>query len=155
MAFVGLVLLLSLTVQARGEYIKYKDPKQPINVRIRDLMGRMTLAEKIGQMAQLERAAVAPDLLRDYSVGSVLNGGGTPPLFTASPQEWVDIVNGLQNGSLSSRLGIPIIYGTDAVHGHNNVYQATIFPHNIGLGSTRQVHTTHLDGGKVRCLGED
>ncbi|KAJ6909022.1 beta-glucosidase BoGH3B-like, partial [Populus alba x Populus x berolinensis] len=70
--------------------------------------------------------------------GSVLSGGGSAPLPEASAEDWVNMINGFQNGSLSGRLGIPMIYGIDAVHGHNNVFNATIFPHNIGLGATRQ-----------------
>ncbi|KAG6412184.1 hypothetical protein SASPL_124854 [Salvia splendens] len=69
--------------------------------------------------------------------GSVLRGGGSVPAPQATPEAWVDMVNELQKGSLSTRLGIPMIYGIDGVHGHNNVYNATIFPHNIGLGATR------------------
>lgn len=68
----------------------------------------------------------------------MLSGGGSGPGAKASPQEWVDMVNVIQRASLSTRLGIPMIYGIDAVHGHNTVYNATIFPHNIGLGATRQ-----------------
>ena len=71
--------------------------------------------------------------------GSVLSGGGSTPLPEASATDWVNMINEYQKGSLASRLGIPMIYGIDAVHGHNNVYNATIFPHNIGLGATRQV----------------
>lgn len=71
--------------------------------------------------------------------GSVLSGGGSTPLPEASAEDWVNMINEYQKGSLSSRLGIPMIYGIDAVHGHNNVYNATIFPHNVGLGATRQV----------------
>ena len=73
-------------------------------------------------------------------IGSVLSGGGSVPAPKASPQRWVQMVNEIQNGALATRLGIPMIYGIDAVHGHNNVYKATIFPHNVGLGVTRQVH---------------
>lgn len=62
------------------------------------------------------------------------------PAPKASPEQWVDMVNEIQKGALATRLGIPMIYGIDAVHGHNNVYKATIFPHNVGLGVTRQVH---------------
>ncbi|KAI6669724.1 hypothetical protein NL676_004609 [Syzygium grande] len=125
------------TAPAHQGYSKYKDPSQPINARIRDLMQRMTLQEKIGQMTQLDRSAITPEILRDYSIGSVLSGGGSVPFPNAKAQDWMDMVNSYQNGSLSSRLGIPIVYGIDAVHGHNNVYQATIFPHNVGLGATR------------------
>lgn len=71
------------------------------------------------------------------STGSVLSGGGSVPAPQASASDWVNMVNEFQNGALSTRLGIPMIYGIDAVHGHNNVYNATIFPHNIGLGATR------------------
>lgn len=70
-------------------------------------------------------------------LGSVFSGGGIVPAPKASAKLWVDTLNNLQNGSLSTRLGIPMIYGIDAVHGHNNVYNATIFPHNVGLGATR------------------
>lgn len=76
------------------------------------------------------------------NAGSVLSGGGSAPLPEASAEDWVNMINGFQKGSLASRLGIPMIYGIDAVHGHNNVYNATIFPHNIGLGATRQVSST-------------
>lgn len=68
--------------------------------------------------------------------GSVLSGGGSEPLPEAKAEDWINMVNAFQNGSLSSRLGIPMIYGIDAVHGHNNVFNATIFPHNVGLGAT-------------------
>lgn len=69
--------------------------------------------------------------------GSVLSGGGSAPAPKATAADWVKMVNEIQKGSLSTRLGIPMIYGIDAVHGHNNVYKATIFPHNVGLGVTR------------------
>ncbi|GLJ25080.1 hypothetical protein SUGI_0479740 [Cryptomeria japonica] len=71
--------------------------------------------------------------------GSVLNGRGSIPRIEASPEMWADMVDSFEDGALSSRLWIPMIFGTDAVHGHNNVYGATIFPHNIGLGATRKV----------------
>ena len=62
------------------------------------------------------------------------------PRINASAEDWVNMVNEYQKSALSTRLGIPIIYGIDAIHGHNNVYKATVFPHNIGLGVTRQVY---------------
>lgn len=137
----GFLLFLCLwgtlrTAEAQ-EYMIYKDPRQPINARINDLLARMTLREKIGQMVQLDRRVVTPRIMRDYSIGSVLSGGGSVPKPQATTEDWINMVNEFQNGSLSSRLGIPMIYGIDAVHGHNNVYKATIFPHNIGLGATR------------------
>ncbi|CAL5428415.1 unnamed protein product [Camellia sinensis] len=134
---VGLLVLLCLwTAMAEPEYMKYKDPKQPINIPIRDLMNRMTLPEKICQMMQLERVNATPEIMRDYSIGSLLSSGRSIPRPQATAEDWINMVNAFQNGSLSSRLGIPMIYGIDAVHGHNNVYKATIFPHNIGLGAT-------------------
>ncbi|XP_078436044.1 uncharacterized protein LOC144706856 [Wolffia australiana] len=116
---------------------KYKDSRQPLMVRVRDLMKRMTLAEKIGQMTQIERSVASPDVVKKYHTGSVLSGGGSVPKQRASPNDWATMVNALQQAALSTRLAIPIIYGIDAVHGHNNVFNATIFPHNIGLGVTR------------------
>ncbi|XP_019197801.1 PREDICTED: lysosomal beta glucosidase-like [Ipomoea nil] len=134
----GLLMLCAcMAVGAESEYMTYKDPSRKISSRIRDLMGRMTLEEKIGQMAQLERQNLTAAVLRDYSIGSVLSGGGSVPRPNATAADWVEMVNGFQNASLSSRLGIPMIYGIDAVHGHNTVYKATIFPHNVGLGATR------------------
>ncbi|XP_039115258.1 beta-glucosidase BoGH3B-like [Dioscorea cayenensis subsp. rotundata] len=118
-------------------YLKYMDPKQPLKVRINDLLGRMTLAEKLGQMSQIERAIAKPHVLKNFFIGSVLSGGGSVPSSRASVAVWVSMVNEMQKAALSTRLGIPILYGIDAVHGHNTVYNATIFPHNVGLGATR------------------
>ncbi|CAL9042857.1 unnamed protein product [Musa banksii] len=144
-----LLFLACWTSFGEAEYMKYKDPKQSINVRIKDLMDRMTLAEKIGQMTQIERKVASAQVMKDYFIGSLLSGGGSVPGPQASASDWVNMVNELQKGSLSTRLGIPMIYGIDAVHGHNNVYKATIFPHNIGLGATRQV-----DLALVKKIGE-
>src|SRR6266498_4800317 len=99
-------------------------------------MANMTLDEKIGQMTQAERSAVTNADITNYALGSLLSGGGSAPSpNTAS--SWADMYDGYQNAAQSSRLGIPLIYGIDAVHGHNNVLGATIFPHNIGLGAAR------------------
>ncbi|KAK7315569.1 hypothetical protein VNO77_34122 [Canavalia gladiata] len=134
---VGLMLFLCWVAMTEAEYLKYKDPKQPLHARIKDLLNRMTLEEKIGQMVQIERSVASAEVMKKYYVGSVLSGGGSVPKPQASAEDWVNMVNDFQKGSLSTRLGIPLIYGIDAVHGHNNVYKATIFPHNIGLGATR------------------
>ncbi|CAN4100719.1 unnamed protein product [Withania somnifera] len=133
--FVLFCCLWAVIVEA--EYLKYKDPKQPLGTRIKDLMKRMTLEEKIGQMTQIERKVASADVMKQYFIGSVLSGGGSVPAPKASAEDWINMVNEIQKGALSTRLGIPMIYGIDAVHGHNNVYNATIFPHNIGLGVTR------------------
>ncbi|GKV09282.1 hypothetical protein SLEP1_g20807 [Rubroshorea leprosula] len=97
--------------------MKYKDATLPVEVRIQDLFKRMTLAEKIGQMAQVERENTTAHIVKKYKI--------------------VKMLNKFQKGSLRTRLGIPLIYGIDAVQGHNHVYNATIFPHNVGLGVTR------------------
>lgn len=135
--FVVVLLSLWVGITEEAEYMKYKDPKQPLNVRINDLMKRMTVEEKVGQMVQIERNVASSDVMKQYFIGSILSGGGSVPAPKASAQTWVNMVNDFQKGALSTRLGIPMIYGIDAVHGHNNVYGATIFPHNVGLGVTR------------------
>jgi len=136
----------------------YRDSRQPVAVRVQDLLARMTLAEKIGQMTQAERGAVAadPTLVAQWQLGSVLSGGGSTPASN-TPQAWVEMVNQFQAQALSTRLGIPMIYGIDAVHGHGNVYGATVFPHNIGLGATRDPALVekigHANAEEVRATG--
>lgn len=100
------------------------------------LLGEMTLAEKVGQMTQVEKYSISPDEVAEHGIGSVLSGGGGNPTPN-TPETWRDMVASFEDGALRSRLGIPLLYGVDAVHGHNNVHGATIFPHNIGLGATR------------------
>ncbi|XP_034688500.1 beta-glucosidase BoGH3B-like [Vitis riparia] len=157
MPLMGLMLLCLWATVTEAKYIKYKDPKQPLGVRIKDLMARMTLQEKIGQMVQIEREAASADIMKKYFIGSILSGGGSVPAKRASPETWVSVVNEFQKGSLSTRLGIPMIYGIDAVHGHNNVYNATVFPHNVGLGATRDPELVKKIGAatalEVRATG--
>ncbi|XP_028761264.1 uncharacterized protein LOC114719866 [Neltuma alba] len=154
---VGLLLLRCWFAMAETEYAKYKDPKQPLNVRIRDLMNRMTLEEKIGQMTQIDRSVASHEVMNKFFIGSVLSGGGSVPKKQASAEDWINMVNEFQRGALSTRLGIPMIYGIDAVHGHNNVYKATIFPHNVGLGATRDPELVKRIGAatalEVRATG--
>ncbi|XP_015158364.1 beta-glucosidase BoGH3B-like [Solanum tuberosum] len=153
----GFVVLCLWTVVAEGGSIKYKDRKQPLGVRIKDLLKRMTLEEKIGQMTQIERAVATADVMKQNFIGSVLSGGGSVPAPKATAQVWTNMVDGIQKGALSTRLGIPMIYGIDAVHGHNNVYGATIFPHNVGLGVTRDPELVKRIGAatalEVRATG--
>ena len=114
----------------------YKIPGLPVMDRVLDLLSYMTLEEKIGQMTQVDRQFLESDNdINTYYLGSLLSGGGsTPP--KNYPKSWAEMYDGYQKIALSTRLGIPIIYGIDAVHGHNNVIGATIFPHHIGLGCT-------------------
>jgi beta-glucosidase len=112
------------------------ESRAAVDARVQALLAQMTLAEKIGQMAQIEKNSITPEQVRDHAVGSVLSGGGGNPAPN-TPTDWAHMVRAYQEAALQSRLGIPIWYGTDAVHGHNNVRGATIFPHNIGLGAAR------------------
>ena len=107
-----------------------------ISKKVSELIDLMTLDEKVGQMTQIDQRFL--DTITDlstYSIGSLLSGGGSHPKVN-EPQAWLDMYNKYQEETLKNRLGIPLIYGIDAVHGHNNVYGATIFPQNIGLGAT-------------------
>ncbi|KAF5470465.1 hypothetical protein F2P56_010979 [Juglans regia] len=122
---------------AEGMDSVYRDTNAPVEARIKDLLSRMTLKEKIGQMTQIERRVATPDVVKDFSIGSILSAGGSGPFAKAASSDWADMVDGIQKSALKSRLGIPIIYAIDAIHGNNSVYGATIFPHNVGLGATR------------------
>ncbi|KAL7247345.1 hypothetical protein ACSBR2_002292 [Camellia fascicularis] len=124
----------------------YKDPNEPIESRIKDLLSRMTLKEKIGQMTQIDRGVATPSAIRDLSIGSILSAGGGGPFEKAVSSDWADMIDGFQKAALESRLGIPLIYATDAIHGNNNVYGATVFPHNVGLGATRDEELTRRIG---------
>ncbi|MFB9362692.1 glycoside hydrolase family 3 N-terminal domain-containing protein [Actinoplanes nipponensis] len=121
---------------ASAAALPYQDPALPVAQRVTDLLARMTLDDKIGQMTQAERGVISPAQLTQYRVGSVLSGGGSGPAQN-TPAAWADMVDNYQRGALATPLGIPMIYGIDAVHGNNNVAGSTIFPHNIGLGATR------------------
>ncbi|CAN6333461.1 unnamed protein product [Urochloa humidicola] len=135
----------------------YKDASAPVEARVRDLLGRMTLREKAAQMAQIERTVASTRALAELAAGSVLNGGGSAPSERDSPADWARMIDGMQRLALSSRLGVPILYGTDAVHGHNNVYGATVFPHNVGLGAARDAELLRKIGAatalEVRATG--
>jgi len=102
--------------------------------RIENLIGEMTLAEKIGQMTQVERGSITPDEVAELGIGSVLSGGGANP-EPNDPTNWAAMVRETTDAAEASRLGIPLIYGVDAVHGHSNLRGATVFPHSIGLGA--------------------
>ena len=127
----------SVALSAAAPEPAYRDPSLPVATRVEDLLERMTLDEKIGQMTQAERNVVTGNTdITTYALGSLLSGGGSAPTPNTATA-WADMVDGFQRQALATRLGIPLIYGIDAVHGNNNVHGATIFPHNIGLGATR------------------
>jgi beta-glucosidase len=113
-----------------------------INLKVEALLAKMSLAQKVGQITQAEISRTTPDDVRKYHLGSVLNGGGgfLNGNKHASLQEWNAALDTYYDASMDTsngRLAIPITWGSDAVHGHNKIYGATLFPHNIGLGATR------------------
>ncbi|MBI5808638.1 MAG: glycoside hydrolase family 3 C-terminal domain-containing protein [Ignavibacteriales bacterium] len=131
--FIALILLITFTtIQSQS------NQKTMINKKVDALMSKMTLEEKIGQMTQVDLDAIKqnPDDIAKYSLGSLLCGGNTE-VPDISAKGWAQSYQQYQNIALKSRLKIPILFGIDAVHGHNNVDGATIFPHNIGLGASR------------------
>jgi beta-glucosidase len=107
------------------------------DAQARELLGRMTLDEKIGQMIQPDQAFLKkPSDVEEFFLGSLLSGGGSGPQdrLDYNLAGWTNMVDAFQKRAMSTRLGIPLLYGIDAVHGHNKVPNATLFPHNIGLG---------------------
>jgi beta-glucosidase len=113
----------------------YRDTSLPAAERARDLLARMSLDQKLGQMTQVEKGALTPADVTRYYIGSILSGGGGYPSGDNTPAGWAKMVDGFQTAALETPLAIPLIYGVDAIHGHNNLKGATIFPHNIGLGA--------------------
>nr|WP_312033787.1 glycoside hydrolase family 3 protein [Actinoplanes sp. TBRC 11911] len=154
----ALVLALIPGTAVAARPLPYEDSRQPVERRVADLLSRMTLAEKIGQMTQAERGAVTgdPSLIAQWRLGSVLSGGGSFPTPN-TPAAWVAMVNQFQSQALSTRLHIPLIYGIDAVHGHGTVYGATVFPHNVGMGATRDPGLVEraygITGDELRATG--
>lgn len=129
-------LLLSMTASAQELDERYLDASLSTAERIEILLSQMTLAEKIGQMTLVEKNSITAPSVENFLIGGVLSGGGGYP-NPNTPEAWAEMVDEYQAAAMATRLAIPLIYGVDAVHGHNNVYGATIFPHNIGLGATR------------------
>jgi len=120
------------------------------------LLGTMTLEEKIGQMVQAEQDQVKEGDVAAYFLGSLLSGGNSDPK-TNSLQDWTDLYDRVQSQTQKTRLKIPLLYGIDAVHGHNNVIGAVIFPHHIGLGATRDAalveEVERITAQEVRATG--
>lgn len=109
---------------------------------ITELLAKLTVEEKVGQTIQADIASITPEELRTYPLGSILAGGNSAPDGNdrATPKAWTDLVDAYRKEALAKRTGrtpIPLLFGIDAVHGHNNIVGATIFPHNIGLGAAR------------------
>ena len=121
----------------RMSWAKAARPLSAYDRVARKLLAQMTLAEKIGQMTQGEQNTLREGDIEKYSLGSLLCGGSSDPKAGNSLGAWTDLYDGFQRQALKTRLAIPILFGVDAVHGHNNVLNAVVFPHNIGLGCTR------------------
>lgn len=130
--------LLTLTVDAQ---------QKSNNAKVDALMKKMTLEEKIGQMMQVDYEAIktSPEDIISLNLGSILWGGNSE-IIDLSPKGWAACYDSLQRLSEKQRLKIPIIFGIDAVHGHNNVMGAVIFPHNVGLGATRNAELVEKVG---------
>jgi beta-glucosidase len=130
---VAVAILISLTTTMSHSAPLFANHNQQVAA----LLSQMTLDEKIGQMVQVDSSALKDKSnVQKYFLGSVLSGGNSDPAEGNSPQSWLNFVTEFQNQALQTRLKIPLIYGIDAVHGHNNIDGATIFPHHIGLGAT-------------------
>ena len=117
-----------------------KDPA--IEAKVAELLAQMSPEQKVGQLIQPELRQITPEEVTRYSVGSILNGGGSFPAENkyAKVEDWLALADSFYQASMSTeggRVAIPVIWGTDAVHGHNNVIGATLFPHNIALGAMR------------------
>jgi beta-glucosidase len=144
-----------VVIDAHG--LPYLDSGLPVKKRVADLLGRMSLAEKAGQMTQAERGAMtAPGDIAGYGLGSLLSGGGSTPTPN-TPEAWAKMIDAFQLRTRATRFQIPLIYGVDAVHGHNNLSGATVMPHNIGLGATRDPRLAEKTGSvtaaEVRATG--
>ncbi|HEV2764554.1 MAG TPA: glycoside hydrolase family 3 N-terminal domain-containing protein [Pyrinomonadaceae bacterium] len=151
----------ALAAHAQGGVAAVR-PLSSFDGQAREVLARMTLEEKVGQMTQPEQDALKElDDIRTYAVGSLLSGGNSDPKRGGaddnSLQAWTDMYDRYQTVALKSRLGIPILYGVDAVHGHNNVLGAVVFPHNIGLGCTRSPRlveeSARVTAEEVRATG--
>ena len=113
----------------------FPDPSRPIEARVEDLLMRMTIDEKIGQMTQVDLTSIRSGDVTTYGIGSILSGGSDNPKDN-TPQGWQDMIKGLQTEALDTRLKIPMIYGIDAVHGNAHLYGATVFPQESGVAAT-------------------
>ncbi|MFC5435158.1 glycoside hydrolase family 3 N-terminal domain-containing protein [Rhodanobacter umsongensis] len=134
-----------------------------LDARVHDIVAHMSLAQKIGQMTQAEIKSITPDQVRQFQIGSVLNGGGSWPQGNkhAGVADWLALADRYYDASMAvdSPVKVPVIWGTDAVHGDSNVFGATLFPHNIGLGAAHDPELIRQIGAAtaraVRATGVD
>jgi len=130
-------------VPAHWPQVEWPFPPDPeLERKVDELLASMTVEEKVGQIIQADIGSVTPEDVRKYRLGSILAGGGSDPggRYNAKPEEWLALADAFWEASMDTSGGgkaIPIIWGIDAMHGHSNIVGATLFPHNIGLGATR------------------
>ena len=145
-----------------GHSVVRQDPA--IEARITALLAQMSVEEKVGQVIQPEFKSVTPDDVRAYHIGSIENGGGSVPGGNkhASLKDWLNLIEPYYQASIDPKahhVVIPLIWASDAVHGHNNVFGATLFPHNIGLGAAHDPALIRRIGAataaEVRSAGMD
>ncbi|MFH9552376.1 glycoside hydrolase family 3 protein [Streptomyces sp. NPDC017435] len=144
-----------VVIDAHG--LPYLNPRLPVKKRVADLVSRMSPEEKAGQMTQAERGAIGTGAdIASYNLGSLLSGGGSTPTPNTAGA-WAKMIDGYQLRAQATRFQIPLIYGVDAVHGHNNLAGATVMPHNIGIGATRDPRLAERTGAvtasEVRATG--
>ncbi len=130
-------------------------PDAALESKVARIVAGMTLAQKVGQMTQPEIKTATPEQVRQYYLGSVLNGGGSWPNNNkqASAAEWVALADKYYDASMATDMAtkVPVIWGIDAIHGNSNVLGATLFPHNIGLGAA---HDAKLIGRIGAAVGQ-
>lgn len=148
----------SSKVATANQFSPRQKPLVAYDGKARQLLATMTLEEKIGQMTQAEQSALEDvSDIEKYFLGSLLSGGSSDPKAGNSLSAWTDMYDSYQSRALKTRLAIPILYGIDAVHGHNNVLGAVVFPHNIGLGCTRNArlveNAARITAEEVRASG--
>jgi len=151
-AIVAGLALSMMPVKLVAEDLSAAEKAGAVEKRVATILAGMSVEQKVGQMIQPEIKFVSPSDVKKYHIGSILNGGGSFPgeRKDSAIQDWVKLADAYYNASVDKSkggAGIPIIWGTDAVHGHNNVIGATLFPHNIGLGATN-------DPKLLRQIGE-
>jgi beta-glucosidase len=150
------LILIAFSILSLGIQSCAVKEKQMLSIeqRVKEILQSMTLEQKVGQMIQGEIRHMTPEDVKNYAIGSVLNGGGAFPNNdqNASIDDWLALADAYYSASMDTSAGgagIPIIWGTDAVHGHNNVVGATLFPHNIGLGAANDPELMRRIGDAV------
>jgi len=151
-AVVAGLALSMMPVKLVAQDLNAPDKAGIVEKRVATILASMSVEQKVGQMIQPEIKFISPSEVKEYHIGSILNGGGSFPgeRKNSAIQDWIDLADDYYNASVdlsNGGTGIPVIWGTDAVHGHNNVIGATLFPHNIGLGAAN-------DPQLLRQIGE-